>query len=189
VPAYMNLRDTITSASICGLMRRTTTVGFGSKVDWWKLQRGSGRVTIGDNSIVKCHINFDSENGHVAVGNRCFIGASHIVCHTGIDIKDDAILSWGITVVDHDSHSINWDERSSDVSDWSVGQKDWCHVNVQRVSIGRRSWIGFGATILKGVSVGEGAVVAARSVVTKDVPDYTIVAGNPAKVVRQIVQN
>ena len=48
------------------------------------------------------------------------------------------------------------------------------------------AWIGEGSTILKGVRVGYGAVVAAQAVVTKDVPPYTVVAGNPAKVVKQL---
>ncbi|HBN4333859.1 TPA: maltose O-acetyltransferase, partial [Escherichia coli] len=52
--------------------------------------------------------------------------------------------------------------------------------------IGDNVWIGFQAAILKGVTIGEGAVVAARAVVTKDVPAWSVVAGNPAKVVKEI---
>jgi acetyltransferase-like isoleucine patch superfamily enzyme len=55
------------------------------------------------------------------------------------------------------------------------------------VSIGNRVWIGVGAKILKGVTVGDGAIVAAGSVVTRDVPAATLVAGNPARVIREQV--
>ncbi|MCB0501084.1 MAG: hypothetical protein KDD32_00210 [Bacteroidetes bacterium] len=49
-----------------------------------------------------------------------------------------------------------------------------------------KAWIGFNVIILKGVTIGEGAVVGAGSVVTKDVPDYTIVVGNPAKLIKKL---
>ena len=52
------------------------------------------------------------------------------------------------------------------------------------VKIGNDVWIGIGATILSGVNIGDGAVIGASAVITKDIPDYAIVAGNPAKVVR-----
>jgi galactoside O-acetyltransferase len=66
------------------------------------------------------------------------------------------------------------------------GVKRWDFVSVRPVRIGDKVWIGFGASILKGVNVGEGSVVGAKAVVTRDVPPYTVVAGNPARVVRQL---
>jgi galactoside O-acetyltransferase len=54
------------------------------------------------------------------------------------------------------------------------------------VKIEDKVWIGFNSIILKGVTVGEGAIVGAGSVVTKDVPPYTIVAGNPARIIREL---
>ena len=161
-------------------------VGADSRVRWWKLGARSGRLRIGSKSIIRCRIDFDSPRGEVVIGDRCYLGASHLVCHTGIRIGDDVIMSWGVTVVDHDSHSLNWAERNLDVADWMRGVKRWDSVTVRPVCIGDKAWIGFGASILKGVSVGEGAVVGANAVVTRDVPPYTVVAGNPARVVRRL---
>ena len=59
-------------------------------------------------------------------------------------------------------------------------------VPARPVRIGRNVWIGFDSCVLPGVSIGEGAVVGARSVVTEDVPAYSVVAGNPARVVRRL---
>lgn len=171
-------------------MRRVgrVTAGSGSDVRWWGLRaaRHGGRVAIGRESIVRCRIDFDSPKGEVRIGDRCYVGASHFVCHTGISIGDDVIMSWGVTVVDHDSHSLNWTERQHDVADWMRGVKRWDSVTVRPVRIGDKTWIGFGASILKGVTVGEGAVVGANAVVTRDVPPYAVVAGNPARVVHQL---
>lgn len=145
-----------------------------------------GTLKVGANSMINCRILFDAIGGNVTIGNRCFIGASLLVCHTALTLGDDILISWGVTIVDHDSHSLYWEERCDDVSNWMRGHKNWDHVSVKPVTIGNKAWIGFGASILKGVTVGEGAVVAANAVVTRDVPPYAVVAGNPARIVRTL---
>jgi galactoside O-acetyltransferase len=164
------------------------SIGAGSRVYRWRLGvgRGATRVTIGSGSIVHCRISFDGPAGRVRIGDRTYIGASHIVCHSAVTIGSDVIISWGVTVVDHDSHAVSWALRSSDVEDWRMGRKSWEHVPVKPVTIGDKVWIGFGASILKGVTIGEGAVIGAGAVVTRAVPAYTVVGGNPARVVRQL---
>jgi galactoside O-acetyltransferase len=72
------------------------------------------------------------------------------------------------------------------VRDWARGRKEWDHIAHAPVAISNRAWIGFNVSILKGVTIGEGAVVGACSVVTRDVPPYSLVAGNPARVVRTL---
>lgn len=86
--------------------------------------------------------------------------------------------------MDHDSHSLDWELRKNDVTDWSLGNKDWTGVSIRPVVIRNQVWIGFGASILKGVTVGDGAVIGANAVVTRDVPPYAVVAGNPARIIR-----
>jgi galactoside O-acetyltransferase len=145
-----------------------------------------GKVFIGKDSIIKCRIDFDSPDGVVSFGDRTYIGYSHIVCYSNIKLGNDVIVSWGVTIVDHNSHAIKWSERSEDILDWSKGRKNWKNVKIANVVIEDKVWIGFNAMILKGVTVGEGAIIAAGAVITKDVPPYTIVGGNPAKVIRKI---
>jgi acetyltransferase-like isoleucine patch superfamily enzyme len=103
-----------------------------------------------------------------------------------ITLGDDVVISWGVTIVDHNSHALDWEGRKSDVLDWMKGRKDWANVKTEPVRIGDKAWIGFNASILKGVTIGEGAVVGAGAVVTRDVPDHAVVAGNPAKVLRTL---
>lgn len=162
------------------------TLGRCSVVDWFKIGRLNGRVVVGEGSIVNCRIDFDSPKGLVAIGDRSYLGASHLVCHTNIEIGHDVIISWGVTIVDHNSHSLAWRDRMHDVPRWAIGQKCWDNVKVAPVKIADRVWVGFGATILKGVTIGEGSVVAAGSMVTRDVPPYCIVGGNPARLIREL---
>ena len=67
-----------------------------------------------------------------------------------------------------------------------IQNKDWRNVNSRPIVIKDDVWIGMNVIILKGVTIGEGAIVGAGSVVTKDVPAWTVVAGNPAKVVKHL---
>ncbi len=166
--------------------RANVDAAAGSSIRWWGLNARGGHLRVGAESIVRCRVDFDSPAGRVAIGDRCFIGASHLVAHTSIEIGDDVIISWGVTIVDHDSHSLRWDERSHDVRDWALGRKDWTKVAIAPVKIEDRVWIGFGASVLKGVTLGSGSVIGARAVVTRDVPPNTVVAGNPARTVRQL---
>jgi acetyltransferase-like isoleucine patch superfamily enzyme len=165
--------------------RINISIGSNSRVRWIRLFGCKpGKLRIGSNSIVNCRIDYDGHCGEIKVGNRCFIGSSHLVCRDKIIIGDDVIISWGVTIVDHNSHSLEWLHRQHDVTDWINDRKDWGKVIVKSVQVKDKVWIGFGATILKGVILGEGAVIGACSVVTRDVPPYTVVAGNPARIIK-----
>jgi acetyltransferase-like isoleucine patch superfamily enzyme len=142
--------------------------------------------SVGDGSIFQARVSSDRAGSVVRVGSNSFIGGTHLVCAERIDIGDDVLIAWGGTIVDHDSHSLRWAERHHDVRDTFEGRKDWSYVRILPVVIGNRAWIGFNVTILRGVTIGEGAVVGACSVVTKDVAPYTVVAGNPARLIREI---
>jgi acetyltransferase-like isoleucine patch superfamily enzyme len=170
--------------------RLDVQLGTGTRVRWTSLlgQR-VGRLRVGQSSIVNCRIDFDGPDGEVRIGDRCFIGASHLVCRERITLGDDVIISWGVTVVDHNSHALDWEHRRNDVADWARGKKDWRYVDIRPVEIHDKVWIGFGATLLKGVVIGEGAVIGAGSIVTRDVPAHTVVVGNPAQPVKRINEN
>lgn len=145
-----------------------------------------GNLFVGDLSLLTCRFSFDRPEAQIVVGSRCHIGKSHIVSASSVVIEDDVLISWGVTIDDHNSHALDWHGRKNDMTDWHVGRKDWSVVQIRPILIKRRSWIGFNATILKGVTVGEGAIIGAASVVTRDVPPYTVVAGNPARIIRTL---
>jgi acetyltransferase-like isoleucine patch superfamily enzyme len=162
-------------------------IGRGTSIAWRRLKRVSGnQLSVGEDSIIHADISFEESGGKIEIGSRTFVGRSDFVCYRSLMIGDDVIMSWGITVVDHDSHSIEWEKRRNDVRDWGKGQKDWQHIAHAPVVIGNKAWIGFNVSILKGVTIGEGAVIGACSVVTRDIPPYSMAVGNPAKVIRSL---
>jgi acetyltransferase-like isoleucine patch superfamily enzyme len=131
------------------------------------------KIILGNN--VRLHkgveIYLDAPGAKIEIGNRTYINRrSTIACKQEIIIGEDCAISWDVTILDTDYHDIE-------------GQ-----IQTKKVEIGNRVWIGCKATILKGVRIGDGAIVAAGSVVTKDVPPYSIVAGNPARVIREGVK-
>jgi acetyltransferase-like isoleucine patch superfamily enzyme len=170
--------------------RAGVTISPRAKVAYRKIRLVQNcTLSIGSGSIVEAAIIFDRPGGSTRIGDRTFVGASTFVCAEGIDVGDDVLISWGCTIVDHNSHALAWKDRSQDVENWYEGRKDWKPVERAAVRIGNKAWIGFNAIILKGVTIGEGAIVGAGSVVTRDVPAFTIVAGNPARPIRELEEH
>lgn len=172
-------------------MRRSRAIAFGigvnSTLRYDRISPTTGcSVSVGRDCILNNRLSFDRKGAEFVCGDRCYIGASHIVTAERIVLGDDVVISWGVTIVDHNSHAIEWSLRANDVLEWARGRKDWTHVKIAQVRIESKVWIGFNAVVLKGVTIGEGAIVAASAVVTKDVPPYCLVAGNPARVIRKL---
>ena len=154
-------------------------------------------MCVGKDSVISGTYVFEIESGKISIGDRTFIGGGMFVCIEEIEIGNDVMFSWGCTVVDNNSHSVKWSERKDDVVNWKRGldenkigaYKDWTNVKRAKVTIKDKAWIGFNSIILKGVTIGEGAIVGSGSVVSKDVPDWAVVAGNPAQIIRIIAEN
>ena len=161
-----------------------------AKVSFEKIAlRSSSRISIGSGSIVDASIVFERDEGEVVIGCNTFVGASTLICAESINIGDDVLIAWGCTFIDHDSHSVDWETRRDDVTSWFQHKKDWTNVPRAPINIKSRSWIGFNVIILKGVTIGEGSIVGAGSVVTSDVPPNAVVAGNPARFIRDLTEN
>lgn len=160
----------------------------------FRSERSLTSVQIGDDCILKCKIIFESDTGSVKIGDGCYIGGSRIISSHSVTIGNWVTMAWGITIYDHNSHSLDFRERINDqkqqIRDWGSGNfiksKKWDVVEKKPIIICDYAWIGFDSVILKGVTVGEGAVVGARSVVTRDVEPWTVVAGNPAQMVKRL---
>ncbi|WP_280136520.1 acyltransferase [Dyella japonica] len=132
-----------------------------------------GVFTLGDYFCAKDGVSLVSGHGaELRIGNRVFMnyGASVYATHR-ITIGDHVLIADDVRIMDTDSH---------DVVDHAKPGK------TAPITIGNHVWIGLRSLILKGVTIGDGAVVAAGSVVTRDVPPHTLVAGNPARVIRAI---
>ncbi|MCF3596438.1 glycosyltransferase [Rhodobacteraceae bacterium LMO-12] len=165
----------------------------GLNVDVRLHQENRTYVVVGQQCDITATFVFERGVGMISVGDGTSIGSGCLlICAQpdGIRIGRNVMLSWDVVVTDNNSHSLDRDMRENDARDWLTGTlrgrtgafKNWQDVGAAPVTIGDGVWIGFGASIMKGVTIGEGAIIASQSVVTKDIPPYSIVGGNPARV-------
>jgi len=126
--------------------------------------------------------------GRIQIGSYTTIRySSAIESSIGIEIGSYVIISNNVHITDNNNHPTSPLKRLELSKSGFNGELwHWRHSECKPVKIGDNVWIGRFVSILKGVSIGEGAIVASNAVVTHDVPAYTIVAGNPAKIVKHL---
>jgi len=126
---------------------------------------GSGKITIGSHSTIRAN--------------------SEVQAIDGVTIGNHVIISNNVLITDNNNHPtcprlrLEMSQNGTYSELWH-----WRYSDSKPVKINNNVWIGRYATILKGVSIGEGSIVACNALVTKDVPPYSVVAGNPARVVK-----
>ena len=162
--------------------------GAGVCIDYTVDIAGARYIGIGDDSWIQRHVWLTvplidlatvEDRCYLSIGRRVQIGRnSCIAAAHSIELADDVLVAPHVTIADHAHH---YADRNRPIKDQGITDKGF-------VKIGRGAWIATGATILghRGVTIGEHAVVGAHSVVTKDVPPYCVVAGNPAKIVKKL---
>lgn len=137
-------------------------------------------IFLGNESLIEfdgnCTIFNDSEimvhkSGKLKIGNNTYINGALIDCSSQITIGNDCAIAGGVKIMDNTWHPISYIDGN-----YSSG--------ISPIHIGNKVWIATNALILKGVHIGDGAIIAAGAVVTKDVPARCIVAGVPAKVIK-----
>ncbi|MEX0326084.1 MAG: acyltransferase [Puniceicoccaceae bacterium] len=152
----------------------------------WQARRGS--ISIGP-GLVACSrfrqnslglvqpvlLRASTAEARICLGSEIGLSGCTISARQKITIGDSTLVGSGAIITDSDAHSLN-PSRRFDENDISTAP----------VTIGARVFVGARAIILKGVTIGEGAVVGAGAVVVSDVPEFSIVAGNPAKVIGKV---
>jgi len=165
-------------------------VGKGTVVGGFVERRAvNSYVEIGRDCQIQGGLITETDSSRIVIGNNVFIGGAGtlIDCAVSVSISDDVLISYGCIISDSDNHSVRYSIRKNDLKDWrDGGRHDWTTTLSKPVVIGKGVWIGARSIILKGVELGEGVIVGAGSVVTRSVPPYTIVAGNPARIIREI---
>ncbi len=163
---------------------------FAAPAKCTNFSRNSRKIIIGDNSFVMGNMCV-SPNGNIETGDHFYLGQRSVVgSETSIKIGRCVIISNDVRIYDNNNHPISPKARENmSLNGFSNDNWGWHHSVSAPIVIEDNVWIGQYSTILKGVTIGKGSIVATRAVVTKDVPPYTIVAGNPAKVVKQIEED
>ena len=146
-------------------------------------------IVIGRNTHIRGQLLVFKYGGNIKIGSDCYVGdGSRIWSGESVTIGNNVLISHNVSIVDTNAHEINHFERSERYKEL-IKNGPWEHkgsITTSPVIINDYVWISFGVIVLKGVTRGEGSIIAAGAVVTKDVAPFTMVAGNPAVVVKHI---
>lgn len=131
-------------------------------------------------------------SGRVRVGDFTLLNGALLMAEESIEIGHHCMVSWNVAIADSDFHPLDAAQRYRDCEALAPYYQEEAR-NIPRpeiakrpVRIGNGAWIGMNAVILKGVTIGDDAIVAAGAVVSRPVPPRTIVAGNPARIVKRL---
>jgi acetyltransferase-like isoleucine patch superfamily enzyme len=126
--------------------------------------------------------------GRVSLGDYALVHGAWIICDSEVEIGDHALISWNVVLMDTYRVPLSPQERRRELERAARREPRRIDASVpgRPIRIGRNVWIGFDACVLPGVTIGEGSIVGARSVVADDVEPYRVVAGNPARVIRRL---
>ena len=157
---WCNMKHSRLETALC--MAKNSKIFFGGG-------KNNGQIRIGYGSYIQV-----GTNAELSIGDSFVNREVKIICNNKMTIGDGCIIAMGTVIRDNDggNHrilSLNYN-------------------NAKPVKIGNHVWIGENSVILKGVTIGDGAVIAASSLVTKDVPPHCLVAGSPAKVIRENIE-
>lgn len=140
-----------------------------------------GYLILGNNSVLNVDGYFDAmsgctigvmDNAKLSLKSGYMNYNTKIYCFKEINIGENTVISENVMIRDSDNHNI----------------LNANHIKTKPINIGNHVWVGMNSTILKGVTIGDGAIIAAGSVVVKDVPPKTLVGGVPAKIIKENVE-
>lgn len=170
---------------VSALMKAFLRLRHRNRIAWGKgvilnhrfLFRGPGRLVIGDECNLWAHqepnaFHTYDKDAVIKIGKRCRLNGVSVHCRKTVAFGEDCLAGSAI-IMDNDFHSTEFAHRN-----------DPARIKSKPVVIEDRAWLAGQSAILKGVTVGKDAVVGFRAVVTKDVPEGRIVAGNPAEIVK-----
>ena len=116
-------------------------------------------------------------NSHIVIGNNCRLNGAYIHAEKKIVIGNNCVVASGVHIIDSNGHLVYSSNRT-------IGRD-----NPEEIIIGNNVWIGINSIILKGTTIGNNCVISAGSVVKGNYPSDSIIAGNPAVVVKRIIVN
>lgn len=167
-----------------------TNIYFGPNARCTNISNNKNNIQIGENSAIMGSI-YAFKNAIINIGHHFYLGEnSTIGAKEFIKIGNCVIISNDVKIYDNNNHPTSPDMRKNmSMSGFFNNYWSWEYAESKPVVIEDNVWIGQFSTILKGVIIGKGSIVGTRAVVTKNVPPYTIVAGNPAKIVKELTRN
>ena len=154
--------------------------------------RAQSAVSIGHAATVYLGTMFDlGGEGQVRIGQYALVNGAWIICDAEVEIGDYALISWNVVLMDTYRLPLDIGERRRALKRVATlpSRRPAAQVPARPIRVERNVWIGFDCCVLPGVTIGEGSIIGARSVVSESIPAYSVAAGNPARVIRRILED
>jgi acetyltransferase-like isoleucine patch superfamily enzyme len=149
--------------------------------------RAEDALKLGRGASVYNNTVFDlGRNARVEIGAFTMVNGANMVCDDAIRIGDHTLISWNVVLMDTYRTPRTLIERRAYLEGILRGDAGAIKTRAWPVVIGSNVWIGHDCVILPGVSIGNGSVIGARSVIVESIPDFAVAAGNPARVIRRL---
>jgi len=161
---------------------------LGARARIRNIRGDTDKIIVGQHSRILGELLTFAHGGEIKIGEWCYVGEStRIWSAVSIAIGNRVLISHSANIFDNLTHPLGAAARHEQIKQiFTRGHPVEVSLDESPVRICDDAWIGAGAMVLRGVTVGEGGVVAAGAVVTKDVPPFSVVAGNPAVLVREL---
>jgi acetyltransferase-like isoleucine patch superfamily enzyme len=167
-------------------LQRAAVLGSNARIR--NIRGDVDKIVVGAHSRILGELLTFAHGGDIRIGEWCYVGeGARIWSAASIDIGDRVLISHSVNIFDNLTHPLRASARHDQIRHiFTRGHPREISLDESPVRICNDAWIGACAIVLRGVTVGECSIVAAGAVVTKDVPAFSIVAGNPAVLVREI---
>ena len=146
-------------------------------------------LTLGRGSAIYANSGFDlGPDARVEIGAFTMINGAEIVCDQAIRIGDYGLISWNVLLMDNHRVPCSIERRRAYIDAILQNRLRAIHLQTraQPIIIGDNVWIGHDCVVLPGVSIGNGSIIGARSLVVESVPDFAVAVGSPARVIRRL---
>lgn len=165
---------------------------FYYSADVINLQNDPSKIQIGEGTHIRGKLLIYPYGDGLLIGDNSYIGENSIIrAADRIEIGNNVLIAHNVTIIDTDSHEINHITRAESYKSMLQNghPKDKGEITTAPITIKDYAWISYNVSILKGVTIGKGAIIGAGTVVTHDISDFCIAAGNPAKIIRTLKKN
>lgn len=154
------------------------------------LSKNKNNISIGKFSIFRGELLVYRHSGKIVVGDYCYLGENSKIWSAGsVTLGNRVLISHNVNIHDNNSHPLDPELRFKQylhiITEKSHPTEDDT-LNEKPVVIEDDVWIGFNSTILKGVTIGKGSIIAACTLIVKDVPPHVVIGGNPAKIIKYL---
>lgn len=184
---YRKKRNFLQNSTFCGPIGVKSII-IGKRAHCINQTGNKCNISIADHCDIQATLYASGSSAQISIGQYTTIRHDSMIgAAQSIEIGSHVIISNHVRIYDNNNHPTDPDRRVQMCeSGFYSPLWGWAYSEIAPVTICDNVWIGEYSTVLKGVTIGEGAIVGCCSVVTKDVEPYTIVAGNPAKCVKHL---